>query len=232
VTGERVEFERPDGTKAPGYLSESNGGSDAPGVVLFEEWWGLNDQIVDTADRLASRGFRVLVPDLYRGKVAATGDEANHLMEGLDFADAATQDASGASAFLRARGSHRVGVLGFCMGGSLAMLAAMHDADFDAAVIFYGYPPAGAGDLSNIDIPIMGHWAENDAFFPIDSIDEMERTLQSGNVPYEFYRYDAGHAFYNPGGIGNHHPEHAETAWERSVDFFNRTLRPPENPAD
>jgi carboxymethylenebutenolidase len=230
--GERVEFVRPDGTKAPGYFSEPNHGGHAPGVVLFEEWWGLNDQIVETADRLASRGFRVLVPDLYRGKVAATGDEANHLMEGLDFIDAATQDARGAAAFLRSHESDRIGVLGFCMGGSLAMLTAMQDTDFDAAVIFYGYPPAEAGDPSRIGIPIMGHWAEHDGFFPIQGVDEIERALQRGGVPYEFYRYDAGHAFYNPGGIGNHHPEHAETAWERSVDFLDRMLRPPDYRAD
>ena len=97
---------------------------------MFEEWWGVNDQIIETADRLAGDGFRVLVPDVFRGKVAATGDEANHLMEGLDFGDAASQDARGAAAELRARGSDRVAVMGFCMGGALAMLAAMNDPDF------------------------------------------------------------------------------------------------------
>jgi carboxymethylenebutenolidase len=230
--GERIEFVRPDGAAAPGYLVEPQGAKDAPGVVLFEEWWGLNDQILETADRLAARDFRVLIPDLFRGKVAATGDEATHLVEGLDFGDAATQDARGAASFLRERGSARVAVMGFCMGGALAMLAAMHNAAFDAAVVFYGYPPAEAGDPARIGIPVMGHWANEDAFFPIEGVDKIERTLQRGNVPYEFYRYDAKHAFSNPGGLGHYHKEHAETAWERSVDFLNRTLRVPGNRAD
>jgi carboxymethylenebutenolidase len=230
--GLRIDFVRPDGTTAPGYLAEPQTPDGAPGVVMFEEWWGVNDQMIETADRLAGDGFRVLVPDVFRGKVAATGDEANHLMEGLDFGDAASQDARGAAAELRARGSDRVAVMGFCMGGALAMLAAMNDPDFDAAVFFYGYPPAEAGDPEKIQIPVMGHWANDDSFFPIDGVDRIEVALQRGGVPHEFYRYDAGHAFYNPGGIGNYHSEHAETAWERSVDFLNRTLRATGSKAD
>ena len=230
--GRMIEFPRPDGASAPGYLAEPQTRNGAPGVVLFEEWWGVDQQIKDTADRLSESGFRVLVPDVFRGKVAATGDEANHMMEGLDFADAATQDACGAAAALRTLGSDRVAVMGFCMGGALAMLAAIHDADFDAAVVFYGHPPAEAGDPAQIRIPIMGHWANDDHFFPPAGVDEVERALERGGVAHEFYRYDAGHAFYNPGGIGNYHPEHAETAWERSVDFLNRTLRAPGSTAD
>jgi carboxymethylenebutenolidase len=169
---------------------------------------------------------------VFRGQVAATGDEANHMMEGLDFGDAATQDARGAASQLRSLGSDRVAVMGFCMGGALAMLAAIHDADFDAAVVFYGHPPADAGDPARITIPVMGHWANNDQFFPSEGVDEVERALERGGVPHEFYRYDAGHAFANPVGLGNYHPEHAQTAWERSVDFLNRTLRVPGSTAD
>jgi carboxymethylenebutenolidase len=153
-------------------------------------------------------------------------------MEGLDFLDAATQDARGAAAELRKLGSDRVGVMGFCMGGALAMLAAIHDTDFDAAVVFYGFPPAEAGDPAKIQVPIMGHWANRDGFFPAERVDEIEGALQRGGVPHEFYRYDAAHAFYNPGGLGNYHAEHAETAWERSVDFLNRTLRKTGSTAD
>jgi carboxymethylenebutenolidase len=219
-----IEFVRPDGARAPGFYAEPSQPGDAPGVVLFEEWWGLTDHIKETAQRLADEGFRVVVPDLYRGRVAATGDEANHLMQGLDFSDAVTQDARGAAAFLRAQGARRVGALGFCMGGALTLLVAMHDPDFDSAVVFYGYPPADAGDPSTIKIPIMGHWALSDEFFNAAGVDAIERALEAGGVPHEFHRYDAKHAFYNPGGLGNHHPEHAEKAWERSVAFLRRTL--------
>ncbi len=222
--GKTIEFERPDGKTAPGYLGEPRRPDDAPGVVLFEEWWGLTDHVKETADRLAGDGFGVLVPDLYRGSVADTREEAGHLMEGLDFSDAASQDARGAAAYLKRHGAKRVGVMGFCMGGALAMLSAIHDPEFDAAVVFYGYPPPEAGDPSTIKIPIMGHWALGDEFFNIAGVDALERALEANGVPHEFHRYDAKHAFYNPGGLGNYHREHAETAWKRSVEFLKRRL--------
>ena len=227
--GRTIEFARPDGASAPGYLADPRSGNGAPGVVLFEEWWGVDQQIKDTADRLSESDFRVLVPDVFRGKVAATGDEANHMMEGLDFADAATQDARGAAAALRSLGSDRVAVMGFCMGGALAMLSAMHLTDFDAAVVFYGFPPPEGGDPATIKIPIQGHWAAEDSHFNLEGVDAIERKLDAAGVAHEFYRYDAKHGFYNTGelgkgGLGHYHPEHAETAWRRTVEFLQRTL--------
>ncbi|HTU83452.1 MAG TPA: dienelactone hydrolase family protein [Candidatus Acidoferrales bacterium] len=225
MTGSAVEFRRPDGATAPGYFAPA-AGAGAPGVVLLQEWWGLDAHIKETADRLAGEGFNVIVPDLYRGRVAATGDEANHLMEGLNFGDAATQDASGAARYLRERGAQRVAVMGFCMGGALALLSAMFDAGpFDAVVAFYGYPPAEAGDPSRIRIPVLGHWAIHDEFFNAAGVDVLEGKLKAGGAPYEFHRYEAKHAFYNPGGIGNYEPDSAETAWRRTVEFLTRTLR-------
>jgi carboxymethylenebutenolidase len=223
--GTTIEFVRPDGTLAPGYLASPPQQDGASGVVLFEEWWGLNEQIKQTADRLATGGFHVLVPDLFRGRVAETRDEANHLIQGLDFSDAVTQDARGAATYLRALGAKKVGVIGFCAGGALAMLAAMQDPEFNSAVVFYGYPPPEAGDPSRIKIPLMGHWAQHDEFFNVEGVAALERKLQAGHVPYEFHHYDAKHGFYNPGGLGNYHPEHAETAWKRTVEFFARTLK-------
>jgi carboxymethylenebutenolidase len=228
--GTAIEFTRPDGKTAPGYFAPAPQAQKAPGVVLFEEWWGLDERIKETADRLASHGFNVIVPDLYRGRSAATGDEANHLSQGLDFADAATQDAAGAARYLRDYGAKRVGVAGFCMGGALAMLSLMHGADFDAASIWYGYPPPEAGDPARISVPIQGHWALSDGFFTVDGVDAIESKLKAAGVRYEFHRYDAKHGFYNTGelghgGLGHYHREHAETAWKRTLEFFDRTLK-------
>jgi carboxymethylenebutenolidase len=221
--GSTIEFARPDGGQAPGYLAPApHPGS--PGVVMFGEWWGVTEHVTETADRLAGAGFDVLVPDLYRGRVAATGDEANHLMQGLDFGDAVSQDAPGAARYLRDRGAKKLGVSGFCMGGALAMLCAMNLDVFDAAVIFYGFPPVEAGDPGNIKIPIQGHWAKHDEHFAIDRVDAIEKTLHERGVPHEFHRYDAKHAFYNPGGLGNYHAEHAELAWSRAVAFLKKQL--------
>ena len=91
-----VTFTRPDGKPCSGYLVEPAGGKTAPGLVVIQEWWGVNDHIKSVADRYAARGFRVLVPDLYRGKVGLDAKEAEHLMGGLNFADAAGQDIRGA----------------------------------------------------------------------------------------------------------------------------------------
>jgi carboxymethylenebutenolidase len=227
--GEMIEFPRPDGKAAPGYYAAPSGAANAPGVVMLEEWWGVTDHIKHTADKLAAAGFRVLVPDLYRGRVAAVGDEANHLMEGLDFGDAATQDARGAAQYLKATGSKKVGVIGFCMGGALTILAAMYDPEFNAAVTFYGYPPPEAGDVGTIKIPIQGHWALHDQHFTIAGVDAIEARLKEAGVPHEFYRYDAQHAFHNPNqpghaGLGHYNAELAKLAWGRSLEFLKKNL--------
>ncbi|MBV8281279.1 MAG: dienelactone hydrolase family protein [Candidatus Eremiobacteraeota bacterium] len=226
--GGTIEFARPDGKMAPGYLAAAS--ADAPGIVLIEEWWGVDERFKEIADRLASHGFNVLVPDLFRGRSAATGDEANHLMEGLDFQDAATQDVAGAARYLRSHGAKRVGVMGFCMGGALAMLSVMHGRDFDAASTWYGAPPPEAGDPGAIAVPIQGHFALDDEFFSIGRVDEVEHSLKEAGRTHEFHRYDAKHGFYNEGdpgkgGLGHYDREHAETAWRRTIEFFDRTLR-------
>ena len=226
--GQIIDFARPDGQRAPGYFSAPTSGDNLPGIVMLEEWWGVTDHIKHTADELSSAGFRVLVPDLFRGRVAATGDEATHLMEGLDFGDAATQDARGAAQYLKANGE-KVGVIGFCMGGALAMLCAMFDPEFDAAVSFYGFPPPEAGDPGALKIPFQGHWATQDGSFPITRVDAIEARLKESGVPFEFYRYDAKHAFHNPNqpghsGLGHYDEALAKLAWQRTIDFFKRTL--------
>jgi carboxymethylenebutenolidase len=224
-----IEFERPDGKKAPGYYSAPAGAGEIPGVVMLEEWWGVTDHIKHTADELANNGFRVLIPDFYRGRSAAVGDEANHLMEGLDFGDAATQDARGAAQYLKSTGSKKVGAIGFCMGGALTFLAAMYDPEFDAAVSFYGYPPPEAGDVGQIKIPLQGHWAIHDDFFTIEGVDRIDSRLTEGGTPHEFHRYDAKHAFHNPNqaghaGLGHYNKDQAELAWSRAVGFLKKNL--------
>src|SRR5437762_8395537 len=99
--GKTIEFKRPDGKTCPGYLATAKEDGNLPGFVVIQEWWGVNDQIKKTADRLAEAGYRALVPDLYRGKVASAADEATHLMAGLNFPDAAGQDIRGAAQYLK-----------------------------------------------------------------------------------------------------------------------------------
>ncbi|MBV8147766.1 MAG: dienelactone hydrolase family protein [Candidatus Eremiobacteraeota bacterium] len=223
--GKTIKFTRPDGKTALGYLAEPSDPRCNRGVVMFEEWWGVDEHMKETADRLASDGFHVLVPDLFGGRIAESREEAGHMVEGLNFGDAATQDAPGAARYLRAHGATTVAVSGFCMGGALALLAVMKTRDFDAVVTWYGLPPPEAGDPAQIGVPAQGHWAMHDEFFKLDNVDDLDRKLTAAGVRHEFHRYDAKHGFYNPGGLGNYNREHAETAWRRMVEFLNRALR-------
>ena len=170
-----ISYQRPDGQHVNGYLAEPPGATPAPGIVVIQEWWGLNDQIKGVADTLASQGYRALVPDLYRGKVALAAKEAEHLMNELNFGDAAGQDVRGAVAHLKGSGSAKVGVTGFCMGGALTLLSAVFVPELDAGVAWYGYPPLEYIDASKIKIPLMGHWATGDVPFPIAKVADLEQ---------------------------------------------------------
>jgi carboxymethylenebutenolidase len=228
----QVSYTRPDGKDASGYYVEPAAGSQAPGVVIVQEWWGVNDQIKGVARRFAERGYRALVPDLYRGNVGLDAKEAQHLMEGLNFGDAAGQDIRGAVQYLKGSSS-KVGVTGFCMGGALALLAAANVPELDATVAWYGFPPLDYLDASQIKAPLMGHFANQDAFFKIEQVDALEDKLMSAGVTYTFHRYDAQHAFANEVPIDPNIPTEynaaaAETAWQRTLEFFDEHLGAPQ----
>src|SRR5438128_133530 len=138
--GMPVSFKRPDGQMLQGYLAEPEQAAGAAAIIVIQEWWGLNEQIRGVADRLANAGYSALVPDLYRGKSTLEAAEAHHLMTGLNFGDAASQDIRGAAQFLKTRSS-KVGVTGFCMGGALTLLAVCASPEIDAGVVWYGCPP-------------------------------------------------------------------------------------------
>lgn len=221
--GQLITFKRPDGADCNGYLSEPAGNDKAPGVVVIQEWWGLNDQIKGVADRFAGLGYRALVPDLYKGKVTLDAAEANHLMTNLNFGDAATQDIRGATQYLK-RTSAKAGVVGFCMGGALTVLSAMYVKEADACSSWYGFPPDQAGDVRTIRTPLQLHLSEEDAAFAPENARALEVKLREGKVPFESYWYKAGHAFFNEKGQ-NYNPECAKLAWERTTGFFSKHLK-------
>jgi carboxymethylenebutenolidase len=199
--------------------------------VVIQEWWGLNDQIRGVADKLAKAGYRALVPDLYRGKTAVDAKEANHLMTGLNFADAAGQDIRGAVQHLKKSGSAKAGVTGFCMGGALTVLSAVNVPEMDAGVIWYGYPPLEYVDASKIKAPLLGHWATQDQAFAIGGVDKLEEKLRAAKVKYEFHRYNAKHAFANETADSKgldmlkYDAKAAEQAWQRTMDFLAKHLK-------
>ena len=228
--GKTVSYKRPDGKSVDGYLAEPAAGAKAPGMVVIQEWWGLNDQIRGVADKLATAGYRALVPDLYRGKTALDAKEATHLMNGLNFGDAAGQDIRGAVQYLK-QSSPKVGVTGFCMGGALTVLSAVNVPEADAAVIWYGYPPLEYVDAKKIRMPLLGHWATQDQAFAIGGVDALEKKLREANVKFEFHRYNAKHAFANETAdqkkldMLKYDPKAAELAWQRTMGFLGKHLK-------
>ncbi len=230
--GTMVEFKRPDGQVATGWLAEAQNA--VASVVVIQEWWGLNEQIRGVAERLASAGFSALVPDLYKGKSTVEAEEAHHLMTGLDFADAAANDVRGAVQFLKARsiGSGKVGVTGYCMGGALTVLALTMAPEVDAGVVWYGLPPLEYVDASKIGArPVLAHWALQDQAFAIDKVDALEARLLEAKVRYEGHRYLAHHGFANETALGprripitQYDPVWAQQAWDRTMRFFGQQL--------
>ena len=228
--GNMVTFQRPDGKAVQGYLAEPALAKGAPAIVVIQEWLGLNDQIMGVADRLASAGYQALVPDLYRGKATVEAEEAHHLMTGLDFGDAASQDIRGAVQYLKTR-APKVGVTGFCMGGALTVLALTQSPEVDAGVVWYGCPPLDYIDASKLKAPLQGHWATQDEFFKIDIVDGLEAKLTAAGVQYDFHRYLAHHAFANETAVGpdripatQYDAVWAQQAWDRTLRFFGTHL--------
>jgi carboxymethylenebutenolidase len=225
-----IEYKRPDGQAIKGYLAEPANIENAPGVVVIQEWWGLDSEVKAVADRLAKAGYRALVPDLYRGKLALEAQEAEHLMGDLNFGDAAGQDIRGAVQYLKATGSKKVAVTGFCMGGALTVLSACDIPELDATVVWYGYPPLEYVDAKAISRPMMAHWATHDDFFIISGVDQLDAKLTEAGVQHEFYRYDAKHAFANPKADARGMPplqynqSAATLAWDRTMTFLKKNL--------
>lgn len=219
--GGLIEFSRPDGGSTKGYQAQAGDGR--PGVVVIQEWWGLNDQICGVADRFARAGYNAIAPDLYEGRVTTEPDEANHMMEGLDFPGATNEDLRGAVQHLK-QSSGKVAVMGFCMGGALTIASAVHVAETDAAVCFYGIPPASFADAATIKVPFQGHFANIDDWCTPAAVDELEGSLKAGGVDYELFRYEAQHAFFNERAEGIYDTACANQAWERMSTFLSGHL--------
>jgi carboxymethylenebutenolidase len=152
-------------------------------------------------------------------------------MKGLNFGVAAGQDVRGAVQYLKASGSAKVGVTGFCMGGALTLLAAVNVPEVDAAVVWYGFPPLEYVDATKIKAPLLAHWGTEDTAFPIAKVDELEKKLRDARVAFEFHRYQAKHAFANETADSKNLPflKHdaaaAELAWRRTMEFLAKHLK-------
>jgi carboxymethylenebutenolidase len=228
---ETVSF-KSNGDEASGYLALPASGS-GPGVIVIQEWWGLNPQIKGFADRLAGEGFVALAPDLYHGELAEHDemDKAGHLMNTLPM-DRAARDMSGAVAYLLSRdevSGDKLGVIGFCMGGMLSLVLAANEGDRIGAVApYYGAPLGDDGpDWSNLTAKVHGHFAENDDFFGPEPVKALEAKLKEmgKDVTFEVHA-GTGHAFANEtNAIGTYDKDEAEKALAQSFAFLRQNLQ-------
>ncbi len=228
---ETVEF-RSNGSKASGYLVTPAQGS-GPGVLVIQEWWGLDSGIKEMANRLGQAGFVALAPDLYHGELAAHDemDKASHLMQSMP-PDRAGRDMSGAIDYLASHPavtSKGIGVVGFCMGGMLSFIIAANRPDKVKAVVpFYGFPQgASEPDWSKLTAAISGHMAEQDSFFSPEAARALEAKLRAmgKNVTLTVHP-GTGHAFMAPhNALGTFNAEVAGKVWPKALAFLTENLK-------
>ena len=220
---------QPDGIS--GYLAESATGS-GPGVIVVQEWWGLDSGIIQICDELAAAGFTALAPDLFRGQLAGHTemDRAGELMAALPM-DRAAEDMSGAVdhlASLESTSGGGVAVIGFCMGGMLTfVLAALRPDLVKVAVPFYGFPSGDdQPDYSRISAVVRGHMAEHDDVFPPSGAADLEGRLRAAGVDAELTVHEGtGHAFMAPhDALGTQRADLAAEIWPQVHDLIRSTL--------
>jgi carboxymethylenebutenolidase len=216
------------GHQTAGYLAAPAGGR-GPGLLVIQEWWGLVDHVRDVADRFAAEGFVALAPDFYDGQTTRSPDDAAKLFMALNI-DRAAADLRGAADHLLAHpavASLKVGALGFCMGGQLALYAGVALPDRVGAVVdFYGIHPRVTIDPTRLRTPVLGHFGTRDASVPVDGVRELAAAVNGAGGRFEAHFYEADHAFFNDTRPEVYDPGAARLAWERSIAFLRRHLMP------
>jgi carboxymethylenebutenolidase len=217
MPGEAVEFEQ-DGVQFSGYLVRPEGTPRA-GMVVIQEWWGLNDDIKGIADRYAAEGYLTIAPDMYHGRVTEEPDDARKLAMELE-RDQAAREIDAAVAWLKStHGMRSVGCVGFCMGGGLTLATALRPTSgIDAAHVYYGGGMPESADLSRVRVPVMGSYGSDEAA----RAESLESALANGGITHDVKIYDgAHHGFFN---TGNLHESAAADSWERSKAWFGQHL--------
>jgi carboxymethylenebutenolidase len=223
-----VEFPLEGGGKASAYEARPGGSGSYPSVIVVQEWWGLNGHIRSICDRLAHEGFVAIAPDLYEGKVTADPNLAATWMQALD-REQAIRILLGAIRFLQEKEptyAEHIGVIGFCMGGSFALLLPCRSAVIKAAVAFYGDLPDPIDQIRNIKCPVLFIAGGKDRWINAEKVSRLKQAFQQFGVHGETRVYpDADHAFFNDTRPEVYNPAAAQDAWMRAVGLLSRTLK-------
>jgi carboxymethylenebutenolidase len=224
MPGRKVQFPS-NGTTTDGYLATPAAGK-GPGVLVIQEWWGLVKHIENVCDRFAAEGFSAVAPDLYHGKVATEPGDAEKLFMALNIAQA-EKDLSGAVRYLAQHSSTaKVGAVGFCMGGQLALFAGCTNPAIGAVVDFYGIHPNVTPDYARLIGPVLGLFAEKDAFVTPAAAREVEAAIRKAGKPVEIHIYPGvDHGFFNDERTDVYNKAAAEDAWRRTLAFFRAHLK-------
>ncbi len=206
-----------------GYLALPEGGS-GPGIIVIQEWWGLVPHIKDVADRFAKEGFVALAPDLYDGESTAEPDDAATLMQTLHIGETEHKLKGAVESLLALENvapKDKVGVVGFCMGGQLAMFAAGNNPAIQATANFYGIHPKVQPSYRDIQGRVLGFFAERDQMASSEAVKALSVELTTLQVPHEFITYPGtDHAFFNDTRPEVYNREASEDAWRRMISFF------------
>lgn len=223
--GQMIDFPA-NGHSGSGYLALPSSGS-GPGVIVIQEWWGLVDHIKDVADRLAREGYVALAPDFYHGKATRSPDEAGKLFMALNIVKAGA-DLRGAADALLGRPEvtgGRVGAMGFCMGGQLALYAGAEFPDRIGAVVdFYGIHPNVRIDPARLTVPLLAHFGKKDSSVKEGDARALVGKIEAAGGQVEAHFYEADHAFFNDTRPTVYHKASAAIAWTRTLDFLHTRL--------
>ncbi|MFQ5573063.1 MAG: alpha/beta fold hydrolase, partial [Nitrosopumilaceae archaeon] len=208
-----------------GYLAKPTTDGVFPGIVMIHEWWGLNDNIKEMAEKLASHGYVVLAVDLYNGNVATTSEEARQLIGSFD-SHLGIENMNSATSYLREnKDIEKVGSIGWCFGGGQSLNLALNNEDMDATVIYYGQLVTETEQLSSIEWPVLGIFAELDKGIPPENVREFEAALNELDISNEIHIYSGvDHAFANPSG-DRYAPDESKDAWQKTLKFLNANLK-------
>ncbi|MDO8684962.1 MAG: dienelactone hydrolase family protein [Armatimonadota bacterium] len=210
-----------------GYFVRPTGNGPFPGLVMIHEWWGLNDNIKEMADRLAGEGYAALAVDLF-GKSTTDPAEAMWLSRGINPSSALAQLLAAAD-YLRVLPyvpDDKVGSIGWCFGGRQSLNLALNDPKLAAAVIYYGQLVTDPKELAKIKAAVLGIFGEADESIPMDAVREFDKALTEAGVRHEIYTYPgAGHAFANPTQSQRYKPEAAADAWKKTIAFLAKYLK-------
>lgn len=220
---------RVNGNGAYAYVAQPDDDAKHPGLVLIQEWWGIEPHIRDLAQKLAAEGFVVAVPDLYHGKIVTEPNEAQKMvmMIGGNI-DKAAREIIGALETVKAMPNvdpKKLGIMGFCVGGMMTFFVASRYADLGAVVPFYpgGYDPTPE-EVAKVNAPVLAFYGRRDDSIPMEQVDKIEKLYRAAGKDYTAKVYDAGHAFINPDhGMGNE--QAAAEAWPLAVNFLKEKLK-------